>query len=59
MKGRSSSRKHHLRKKGHEEQEKKVNGPNVKNLPSVQYHIKIAVESIYFISLSSHRSNYH
>ena len=24
MKGRSSSRKHHLRRKGHEEQEKKV-----------------------------------
>ena len=50
MKGRSSSRKHHLRKKGHEEQEKKVNGPNVENLPSLQYHIKIAVESIYIIS---------
>ena len=52
MKGRSSSRKHHLRKKGHEEQEKKVNGPIVKNFPSVQYHIKIAVYLFYFMKFS-------
>ena len=48
MKGRSSSRKHHLRKKGHEEQEKKVSGPLSENLHL--FSITSRLQSIYFTS---------
>lgn len=57
MKGRSSSKKHHLRRKGHEEQEKKVNDPLSENLHL--FSITSRLQSIYFTSWSSHRSNYH